>query len=121
MEFRRVPDLAGPQGLGIPAFLFVPASPRGGAVVCHGYGGSKEEMLGVAASIAEQGTAALVIDLCGHGENAAPIGPPMLGELEAGLDYVRRFGKTAAVGHSLGGRLALMSKSADVVVAISPS
>lgn len=120
MEFRRVPDLAAPQGYGIPAYLFVPAAPRGGAVICHGYGGSKEQMLGVAVSVAEQGTAALVIDLCGHGENGAPIGPMMRGELESGLEFVRRFGRTAAVGHSLGGRLALMS-SADIIVAISPS
>jgi pimeloyl-ACP methyl ester carboxylesterase len=41
-------------------------------------------------------------------------------ELEAALGYVRRFGRVAVVGHSLGGRLALMS-SADVMVAISPS
>ena len=120
MEFRRVGDLTAPDGHSIPAFLFSPASPRGGAVVCHAYGGSKEQMLGVAAAIAEKGAAALVIDLCGHGENTAPIGPAMREEMEAALGFVRRFGKTAALGHSLGGRLALMS-SADVMVAMSPS
>jgi fermentation-respiration switch protein FrsA (DUF1100 family) len=120
MDFQRVTDLAGPEGHAIPAFLFSPATPHGGAVVCHGYGGAKEQMLGVAASVAEKGMAALVIDLCGHGENTAPIGPAMLDELEAALAYVRRFGRAAVVGHSLGGRLALMS-SADVVVAMSPS
>jgi pimeloyl-ACP methyl ester carboxylesterase len=88
--------------------------------VCHGYGGSKEQMLGVAAAIAERGTAALAIDLCGHGENMAPIGPGMREELEAAVSFVRRYGKTAVIGHSLGGRLALMS-SADVMVAMSPS
>jgi hypothetical protein len=120
MEFQRVSSLTAPDGHAIPAFLFSPASPRGGAVVCHGYGASKEEMLGVAAAVAEKGTAALVIDLCGHGENMAPIGPAMREELEAALAFVRRFGKTAVVGHSLGGRLALMS-SADVMVAMAPS
>ena len=120
MDFRRVSDLTAPDGHAIPAFLFVPASPRGGAVVCHGYGASKEEMLGVAAAVAERGTAALVIDLCGHGENMAPIGPAMREEVEAAIAFVRRFGKTAVVGHSLGGRLALMS-SADVMVAMAPS
>jgi len=44
----------------------------------------------------------------------------MLEDLEAVLDYLRRFGRVAAVGHSLGGRLALMS-GADVVAAISPA
>jgi len=120
MEFQRVSGLAAPDGHAIPALLFSPASPRGGAVVCHGYGASKEEMLGVAAAVAEKGTAALVIDLCGHGENAAPIGPAMREELEAAIAFVRRFGRTAVVGHSLGGRLALMS-SADVMVAMAPS
>ncbi len=120
MDFRRVNDLAAPDGHSIPALLFSPASPRGGAVVCHGYGGSKEEMLGVAVAVAERGTAALAIDLCGHGENVAPIGPAMREELEAAIAFVRRFGKAAVVGHSLGGRLALMS-SADLMVAMSPS
>jgi pimeloyl-ACP methyl ester carboxylesterase len=120
MDFRRVNDLKAPDGHAIPGLLLTPASPRGGAVVCHGYGGSKEQMLGIAAFIAEKGAAALAIDLCGHGENRTPIGPAMLGELEAAVAFVRRFGRTGAIGHSLGGRLALMS-SADVMVAMSPS
>jgi dienelactone hydrolase len=120
MDFLRVSDLTAPDGHAIPGFLLSPASPRGGAVVCHGYGGSKVEMLGIAVAVAEKGTAALVIDLCGHGENTAPIGPAMRDELEAAVAFVRRFGKTAVVGHSLGGRLALMS-SAEVMVAMSPS
>jgi pimeloyl-ACP methyl ester carboxylesterase len=89
-------------------------------VVCHGYGGSKEQMLGIVTAIAEQGIAALAIDLCGHGDNTAPIGPAMRDEMEAAVAFVRRFGRTAAIGHSLGGRMALMS-SADVMVAMSPS
>ncbi len=120
MDFQRVRDLSAPDAHPIPAFLFSPPSPRGGAVICHGYGASKAEMLAVAAAVAEKGTAALAIDLCGHGENKAPIGPAMRDEVEAAIAYVRRFGRTAVVGHSLGGRLALMS-SADVIVAISPS
>jgi alpha-beta hydrolase superfamily lysophospholipase len=120
MDFRRVSDLTAPDGHAIPAFLFSPVSPRGGAVVCHGYAASKEEMLGVAVAVAERGTASLAIDLCGHGENPAPIGPAMREELETAIAFVRRFGKTAVIGHSLGGRLALMS-SADVMVAMSPS
>jgi fermentation-respiration switch protein FrsA (DUF1100 family) len=120
MDFQRVSDLTAPDGHVIPGFLLSPASPRGGAVVCHGYGGLKEQMLGLAVAVAEKGTAALTIDLCGHGENMAPIGPAMRDELEAAIAFVRRFGKAAVIGHSLGGRLALMS-SADIVVAMSPS
>jgi len=115
-----VSELTAPDGHPIPGYLFSPASPRGGAVVCHGYGGSKEQMLGIAVAVAEKGTAALTIDLCGHGENMAPIGPGMRDELEAAIAFVRRFGKAAVIGHSLGGRLALMS-SADIMVAMSPS
>jgi len=50
-------------------------------------------MLGVAASIAERGATVLAIDLCGHGENKAPIGPAMFDELQAAVAFVRRFGK----------------------------
>jgi hypothetical protein len=120
MDFERVNDLKAPDGHAIPAFLFRPAAPKGGVVVCPGYGASKEQMLGIATAIAEKGPAALVIDLCGHGENRTPIGPVMFDELEAAVAFVRRFGKTAVIGHSLGGRMALMS-SADVMVAMSPS
>jgi len=120
MDFQRVNDLKAPDGHAIPGLLFTPASPRGGAVVCHGYGGSKEQMLGIATALAEKGMAALAIDLCGHGENRTPIGPAMFDELESAVTFVKRFGKTAVIGHSLGGRMALMS-SADVMVAMSPS
>jgi pimeloyl-ACP methyl ester carboxylesterase len=74
----------------------------------------------LAVAMAEQEVAALAIDLCGHGRNTAAIGPPMVDEVEAGLRYVRRYGRVAAIGISLGGRLALMS-SADYMVAISPA
>ena len=120
MDFQRVSDLKAPDGHGIPAFLLTPQTPKGGVAVIPGYGGSKEQMLGIAVAIAEKGAAALTIDLCGHGENRAPIGPGMREEVEAAVAFVRRYGRTGAIGHSLGGRLALMSP-ADVMVAMSPS
>jgi dienelactone hydrolase len=120
MNFQRVTDLHAPDAHVIPGFLFLPDSPRGGAVLCHGYGGVKEHVMALAAAIAEKGLAALGIDLCGHGENEAAIGPMMRDELEAAVRYLRHFGRTGAVGFSLGGRLALMS-SADCMVAISPA
>jgi dienelactone hydrolase len=120
MNFLRVTDLVAADGHGIPAFFLSPDSPRGAALICPGYGGTKEQMLGVAAAIAEKGIAAVVMDPCGHGENRAAIGPMMREEVEAGVRYLRRFGRVAAVGISLGGRLALMS-SADCMVAISPA
>lgn len=120
MNFQRVTDLFAPDGHVIPAFLFSPDLPRGGALVCPGYGGTKEHVLVLAAAIAEKRLAALAIDPCGHGENMAAIGPGIRDELEAGVRYLRRYGRVAAVGISLGGRLALMS-SADCMAAISPA
>jgi dienelactone hydrolase len=121
MNFSRVTDLKASDGHGIPACLFLPdGAPRGGVAIVPGYGGTKEQVLALAAAIAEKGIAALSVDLCGHGENRTPIGPVMRDELEAALGSLRRFGRTGATGFSLGGRLALMS-SADCMVAISPA
>jgi dienelactone hydrolase len=78
----------------------------------------KRRMLGLAARVAERGLAACVFDIRGHGEHPAPLDAAMLEDLEAILTFLRRFGRVAAAGHSLGGRLALMS-SADAVAAIS--
>lgn len=119
MKFERI-TLAASDGHHIPALLLAPDSPRAGAVLIPPYGSTKEGMLGIAVSLAEAGIAALSIDVCGHGENRAAIGPMMRDEVEAAVGYVRRFGLAAAVGISIGGRLALMS-TADCMVAISPS
>ena len=121
MNLVRVNDLTAADGHTVPALLLTPdVPPRGGAVVLHPYGGTKEQMLGVAFGLAERGIACLLPDLCGHGENYTPIGVGMLAEMEAAMRYARRLGPLTAVGLSLGGRLALMS-SADCMVAISPS
>ena len=120
MNLERVTTLAATDGHGIPAYLLKPDSARGGAVLIPPYGGTKEHMLAIAVSLGEAGIAALAIDLCGHGENRTAIGPVMRDEVESAIGYMRRFGRTAALGISLGGRLALMS-SADCMVAISPS
>lgn len=120
MNLVRITDLKGPGGV-FPALLITPDVPaRAGAAVLHPYGGTKEQMLAVALGLAENGVASVLPDLCGHGENHAPLGPSMREEVEAAVQYARRFGRTCAVGISLGGRLALMS-SADCMVAISPS
>jgi dienelactone hydrolase len=120
MNFWRIATLAATDGHSIPAYLLTPDSARGGAVLIPPYGGTKEHMLGIAVALGEAGIAALAIDLCGHGENRTAIGPVMRDEVESAVHYVRRFGRAATVGISLGGRLALMS-SADCMVAISPA
>lgn len=118
MRFVRVTDLHSADGHNIPAYLFEPVNPKGAAVVIHGYGGAKEQMLGLSARIAEGGWASLAFDLRGHGEHPAPLNEKPLEDVEAVLRYMRRYGKVAVVGHSLGGRLAL-SSSADLIVAVS--
>lgn len=120
MEFIRLTDVHSADGHLIPAYLLRPASPTAGVAIAHGYGGCKEHMLGLAARVAERGLAACVFDIRGHGEHPASLGPALLEDLEAILAFLRRFGRVGAVGHSLGGRLALMS-SADAVAAISPA
>jgi dienelactone hydrolase len=120
MNLERIATLSATDGHNIPAYLLTSESARGGAVLIPPYGSTKEHMLGIAAALGEVGIAALSIDLCGHGENRTAIGPVMRDEVESAVNYMRRFGRTAALGISLGGRLALMS-SADCMVAISPS
>ncbi len=118
MRFIRVTDLQSADGFTIPAYLFEPLHPKAGAAVIHGYGGTKEQMLGLSARLAEGGWASLAFDLRGHGEHPAPLNDKLLEDVEAALQYMRRYGKVAAVGHSLGGRLAL-SSSADCIVTVS--
>jgi dienelactone hydrolase len=121
MNIQKAADLTAPQGYPIPGILITPDVPRSAALVLHHYGGGKEQMLGLAFALAEQGVAALAIDSAGHGENSAPIGPEIRNEVEAALAWLRqRYGCASCTGLSLGGRLAIMS-SADRMVAISPS
>lgn len=120
IELSKPNDLMSEDGHLVPAYLLTPPRVIAGAVLAHAYGGCKEQMLGVAAGLADAGFAALCPDLRGHGEHPAPLGPGLLLDLEAGLARLRALGRTVAIGHSLGGRLALMS-TADVAVAISPA
>ena len=104
----------------IPAVQITPDNPIGVAVITHGYGGCKEETLGLAWRIAEVGLAAITIDLRGHGENILPLDDGILPDVNASIKFGKQFGKVIAIGHSLGGRLSLLS-DADFVIAISPA
>ncbi len=107
------------DGVNVPSVLITTARPKGGVVIVHGYGGCKEEQLGLAWRLAELGLAACAVDTRGHGENSLPLDEKIATDVEAAIAYCRSFGKVAAVGHSLGGRLALTS-SADYAIGISP-
>jgi len=108
------------DGLGIPCVTLTPPVSHGAVVIVHGYGGCKEEQLGLAWRVAEIGLTACVIDHRGHGENKLSLDENVLKDVEAAITFCRSFGKVAAIGHSSGGRLCLIS-SADFVVGISPA
>jgi hypothetical protein len=117
MRIERV-NITG-SGNDIPSVIISPPAPNGAAVIAHGYGGCKEELLGLAWRVAECGLVACTIDLRGHGQHALPLDGDFLLDMEATIRYCRRYGRVVAIGHSLGGRLALIS-SADHAIGISP-
>ena len=118
MEIQR--EFIQADGFGIPSILLTPPVSHGAAVIVHGYGGCKEEQLGLAWRVAEIGITACVIDHRGHGEHQLPLDENVLQDVEAAIEYCQRFGKVAAIGHSSGGRLCLIS-SADFAIGISPA
>ena len=122
MHVHRVTDLRAPDDYPIPAYLLEPdAAARGAAAICHGYGSAKEEMFALALAVVERAHyRVLCIDLRGHGENLAPIGVGVLTDVQAALGYLSGDGPVVVIGHSLGGRLALMA-DADLAVAVSPA
>lgn len=107
------------KGCDVPAILISPSEPIGSAVIAHGYGGCKEEQLGLAWRIAESGIAACSIDLRGHGQHPLPLDDDVIEDIEAAIEHCHRFGKVVAIGHSLGGRLSLIC-GADFAIGISP-
>ncbi|MCE7699077.1 MAG: alpha/beta fold hydrolase [Methanobacterium paludis] len=113
MDIKR--DLIEGEEFKLPCIQFTPSKSKGAAVIVHGYGGSKEEQLGLAWRVALKGITTCAIDIRGHGENPNSLDRNILTDLEVAISYCRQFGKVAAIGHSLGGRLALVS-SADYAV-----
>ncbi|MGB9979292.1 alpha/beta hydrolase family protein [Methanobacterium sp.] len=118
MEIKR--EIIKGNGFEVPCITFKPSDSRGAVVVVHGYGGLKEETFGLAWHIAEKGFTVGAIDLRGHGEHQLDLDGDILLDLEATILHFRPFGKVTAVGHSLGGRLSLIS-SANYAIGISPA
>ena len=118
MEIER--ELINGNGFEVPCITFKPSNPIGAVVAVHGYGGLKEEMMGLACHMAEKGFAVGAIDLRGHGEHQLDLDEGVLLDLETAISHFRPFGKVTAVGHSLGGRLSIIS-SADYAIGISPA
>lgn len=109
----------GSGDLRVPAIQVSPPDPVGGAVVVHGYGGCKEEQLGLAWRVAGMGLVTYAIDLRGHGQHPLELDDEVQDDVELAVGQARALGKVVAIGHSLGGRLALMS-GADFAIGISP-
>ncbi len=103
----------------VPSIKIIPRNHVGSAVVVHGYGGCKEEQLGLAWRIARSGLVTYAIDLRGHGQHPQSLDDDLSADIELTIQNAREFGKVVAIGHSLGGRLSLMS-SADFAIGISP-
>jgi hypothetical protein len=107
------------ENLQVPAIKIIPQDPVGGAVIVHGYGGCKEEQLGLASRVAGSGLVTFVIDLRGHGQHRMMLDDRVQEDVELAIASAQQFGRVVAIGHSLGGRLSLMS-SADFAIGISP-
>ena len=104
----------------IPCIIIEPKESFNTAILIHGYGGCKEELLGLGLRVAECGFTSCLIDLPGHGENLDNFTGDVRGYVNAVIEYYRGSRKIVAIGHSLGGRIALAS-NAKYVIGISPS
>lgn len=108
------------DGFTVPSVIITPQTSIGAAIIIHGFGSCKEEHLGFAWRIAEAGFTTCIIDLRGHGEHELEFDEKIVLDVEAAIQYCRRFGKVVTIGHSLGGRLSLIS-NADYTIGISPA
>lgn len=92
--------------------------PRGRALLLHGYGQSRYEMLPLATRLAQGGWEVLAPDLPGHGSSSELLSPA---SVQAFL--LARKGEPApdlVIGHSLGARIAVALGGCPRVIAISP-
>ncbi len=113
--------LAGPYKLAGLFYLPKSASaqkPAPGVIVCHGLGSKKENHLGFAEYIAEQGFAALAFDWRGHGESAGNLDDHAHDDVTAAIAYLSRRpevdrNRLAVRGASMGAFLALLAAAQD--------
>ena len=118
MEITR--ELIESDGFIIPTVMLTPSKSKGAVIIVHGYSQSKEDILGLAWRVAEEGFTTVAIDLRGHGENPLNLDENILFDVETAISYLQKYGKVTVIGHSLGGRLSIIS-SADYAIGISPA
>jgi hypothetical protein len=118
MNINRI--LIQKNGFNIPSIIIEPTDSLGIVIIIHGYGGSKEEQLGLGWRIAEAGYTSCLIDLPGHGENMDYFDGDIKLYVDSVIDYHKDKNKIVVIGHSVGGRLSLTSQ-ANYVIGISPT
>lgn len=97
-----------------------PGRPEGWLLAVHGYGGCKEEMLGIVLSLARKGFFCVVPDLPGHGESRDLFNHAnALRCLDLCGDFIPG-NYTAVLGHSIGARLILEQTRNVRKIAVSP-
>jgi predicted alpha/beta hydrolase len=109
------------DGIDIPSIKITASDDAPDVVVLHGYGGSKEEQLGLSWRISMLGFNTLTVDLRGHGENILPLSIKIQDDLDGLIRTIKRPSRpVVAIGHSLGGRIALLS-NAEYRIGLSPA
>lgn len=113
-------EIPGTRG-NIPATIQLPAKSARGeelplVVLCHGFTGNRQgdgHFAPLAEDLAAHGIATVRLDFAGCGDNTEPYANYTLANMSADVDSVIGYmqatygtGKTALVGHSMGGRLA---------------
>jgi len=102
--------------LDTPTYFLSPPSAKDNAIVLHGYGSNKEEIIGCALAIARANFNVYVPDLPGHGENKETFN---LKTLKKFIEGLKRFEFKLALGHSLGARIVFQLPCKRIIL-ISP-
>lgn len=105
----------------IPCIEFLPKRSQAMLLILHGIGGSKEEQLGLGMRLADKAFSVCLVDLPGHGENTNLFPSDIMSYVNSLIaDYRNYYENIVAMGHSVGGRIALIS-DADYFIGISPT
>ncbi|MEO5951221.1 MAG: alpha/beta hydrolase [Chloroflexia bacterium] len=123
------------DGVELVANLYLPSKVEGGGewssgiIVCHGFASNKENYAHFGEMAGENGYAALILDLRGHGESGGEVDANIFNDVAAALQYLQSRPEVnptsiAIQGSSLGGWLAVHTaahlKDVSPVVAYAP-